>query len=184
MSAIDYKSSLFQNAITYLTANSALIGANGAFKPNCFLKDDVREPTKTAMGVGLNDYPKISLRITDDTPISRNPPHTFGMNSVNYTASVVDVPVPCSCKLICEMRFMKESYQRVTRFAADALVRVTWLAHYPKFGLAYCQTFTVDEKRKDEKLTGDGTTSPVWLVVITQTLTFSLRPYLSQLIAS
>lgn len=174
---IDYKSDIDSAAWSLLESSDSF---TQIFSANCRIKDNNQSQIRRNVLHGMNDYPQISINVMGGNPVSRNPPHTFAMNSVGFNYAVVDVPVPCTVMMVCEMKFDSANYSNKS-FAAEAVVRSLFMSAYPKFGLPYVSDFSIADGRKNRQIFNDG--AQINVDTRTYTLTFNLRPMLSQLSA-
>jgi len=172
---IDFKSILDTQAWSLLEADSDFNSAAG-FPVGCRMKDDPRASVQRKAFRAPADFRKISIEVQDCTDAAGTP-LTFGMNSVTYTPSVVDVVKPQTAKVVVTMTFDVKS-AKADRFAAQSIVRRVWNKAYPKFGLSYVGTFAVNEITRPQR----ANQGQPERIVVTQTLTFNLRPMLSQLV--
>jgi hypothetical protein len=181
MAAIDYKSAIDTQAWALLeatdSASDPTLQLLTYFPVNCRRKDDNKQPMQQAMQVGVNDKSYIRIEVQNSDGIARNPPHVFGMNRTSFTKTDCDIVVPCTVKLIVEMGFDKSVATKANRFASENLVRSTLLATYPKFGLTYVHTFSMTDIKRDKVIDAK------LMAITTLTLSFNLRPHLSQLVA-
>lgn len=173
--AIDYKAELDAKAWQLLEANSTF---TATFPPLCRLKDDTKTPIeRLVLRAGRDIKAQIRIEVQGGEPISTQQIRTFGMNSVNYTPSVVDCVRPCTAKMIVTMIFSK-STKKEDRMAADALVRQIFNGAWPKFGLSYVGDFSIGDTsglKNFREIQQE-------LITVIQTITFKLRPLASQLV--
>jgi hypothetical protein len=142
------------------------------------IADDPKAPVQRTVPRSP-DQATIDIRVEDGNPIGLNVPRTFGQNSTSFTSSQCDFGVPITVRLVVIMTFDPKTTKE-KRLAAESLVRSAWLSAWPKFGFAYVTGFTIGETyRVQQRAQQQPQNKPI---VVTQTLTFSLRPKLSQLV--
>lgn len=121
------------------------------------------------------DYPQIWLE-AEGGSAARDAPKTFAQQSTSYTPATCDIPVPMEQRII--IRTVLDRYDLAALSAAEQVWKRLLWAKFPKLGLTWCcgwtETFTRGMRPFPEP-------TDVKRFVSTFTLTFQLRPFLSQL---
>lgn len=173
--AIDVKSDLDAQAWARLRAKT---GFSDYFYLGNQIQDDPKSGTQRIVP-RLPNQALIDIRVEDVTPIAPNAPRTFGMNATNFSSAVCDFAMPGTARIVVTMTFDPKTTKE-RRLASISLVRSVWMAAYPKFGLAYVTGFTLSEPdRVQQRAAQQPQNKPI---VVTQTLSFTLKPKLSQLV--
>jgi hypothetical protein len=165
--------SLLVNQILALwTADSAF---NVAFPAGRRLKQTRDGQLRAIILRAPGDYPQIWLE-AEGGSAARDAPRTFAQQSTSFSSATCDLPVPMEQRII--IRTVLDRYDLDTMTTAEqAWHRLLW-QKFPKLGLSWVTGWT---EAKSLRMQAFPDTGDVKRFVSTCTMTFALRPFLSQL---
>jgi hypothetical protein len=125
------------------------------------------------------EFPQIWLD-AEGGSAARDAPTTFSQQSTSFTPATCDMPVPMEQRII--VRTVSEKFDLDVLTTAEQVWRHLLWAKYPKLGIAWVAKWTETWARRSQPFPESigGTPSPRRFVS-TCTMTFQLRPFLSQL---
>lgn len=169
---LDFKSDLYAAVWSRILTGVANYNANlpsgaKALPPNNLFDERVDARLKDESHRDATSYPQVQLYHGDGNQQRPLMP-TFALAS-----GTADTVMPIQHSLTMQITFDKWTSDVQTPL--EAFLHAALMSGYPKLGVSYVRDFTIGESRKFDWI------GPPKRVMVKRTLTFTLRPHLSQL---
>jgi hypothetical protein len=129
---------------------------------------------------GVSEFPQIWLE-AEGGSAARDAPKTFAQQSTSFSSATCDMPIPMEQRII--IRTVSEKFDLDVLTTAEQVWRRLLWQKFPKLGLTWVAGWTDAWARRVQPFPESiaGSNPPPRRFVSTCTMTFALRPFLSQL---